>query len=365
MNYLKLNAAGKDFLILKLTSIRWKWVFILVGIAYLLALLPIFISMTEGNFNNSNLEIDALRDLGYYDQFFFLLPFFIVFIPYYLKGLSSALNSLTESGVVTINEDETIEVEKYSEKLFGHWMITLTPFAISILFIILDVFTYILAGKNTWNSAAGLANVSLIEIINILLVFFMFYLITALFLRIVLTYFLINRFLCGRVDIQPLHPDNCGGLSPLGEFSLRLTKAGIFIGIPILLGILSNIYQHGFPLFSPVNILMFGGYIISLSVVFFLPLLGARKSMIIAKKKELKIISDYFQSERKDILSNYSNGESAKNLEISNLEGLMKLYEIAKAMPVYPFNSMNLIRFLSSILWPIGLIMLQFILRKF
>jgi len=76
------------------------------------------------------------------------------------------------------------------------------------------------------------------------------------------------------------------------------------------------------PIMSLVNILLIAGYISCLSVVFFLPLLGARRSMLVAKMRELKIISDYFQSERTDILSNYNKGESAKKLKYQILKGL-------------------------------------------
>lgn len=361
---IKFEPAGRDFFIKKLTGVSRRWLLIILGLELVLALIPVLLSIPDGNFRNSSLRIDALSDIGYYDQFLLLLPFFIIFIPYYLKGFAISLNLLIDTGVVTISAEETKKVESYANKLFSHWTITFIPYIIASLFVILDVSIFIFAGENTWNSADGLIDISLIEIINIILVFLLFHLISALFLRIVLTYFVINKFLSNHVNIQPLHPDNCGGLSPLGDFSLRLTKAGIVIGIPVLLGIMSSYYQHDIPIMSLVNILLIAGYISCLSVVFFLPLMGARRSMLAAKMRELKIISDYFQSERKDILSNYNKGESAKNLEISNLEGLMKLYEIAKSMPVFPFNSLNIIRFLSSVLWPLVLILMQYILQK-
>ena len=361
---LNLEPEGKDFFLRKLTGLGRKWVFVIFIAAYLLASIPILLSIHSGNFNNSNLQIDAIRDIGYYVQFFILLPFFILFFPYYLKGFEKALNALIESGVVTITAEDSKEVEKYSNKLFGHWITTLIPYMMVFLFIIIDISTYILAGKNTWNSASGLKDVSFIEIINIVLIFFLFLLISSLFLRIVLTYFVINKFLTDRVNIQPLNLDNCGGLSPLGDFSLKLTKAGFAIGVPVLIGIISNYYQHAIPLLGLTNILLIGGYMISLSVVFFLPLLGARKSMLTAKKKELKLIGDYLEEKRKNILLNYGKNKSMEFMEISNLEGLMKLYDLAKSMPVFPFNTMNIVRFLGSIIWPLALVVLQLIFGK-
>lgn len=364
MNRISIKPAGNDFFIKQLTDHGLKRVIIILCAELIIALIPFLLSGLEGNFNNNLLDVDALHDLGWYNQFFLLLPFFIVFIPYYLNGLEVALNMLIESEVVEINTEETIEVEDYSKKIFGNWIITFLPCLISSLFSIFVASTFIFAGKNTWNSISGIGNISAIEIINILLIFSLYYLISGFFLRIILTSLIINKFLKNRVNVQPLHPDYCGGLSPLGDFSLRLTKAGIVLGIPVLLGILTDTYQFGFSLFSFVNILLMGGYILCLSVVFFLPLLGARKSMLRAKTKELKIISDHFQSERKDILKRYKVGESHANLDISNLEGLMKLYEIAKGMPVYPFNSKNVVRFLSSVLWPLALLLLQFVIDR-
>ena len=165
--------------------------------------------------------------------------------------------------------------------------------------------------------------------------------------------------------INPLHPDKCGGLSPLGDFSLRITVAGILAGICVVLGVIANIYQHGNRLWSASNYIIVGGYIFGLSVAFFLPLLAARKGMLEAKRHSLQRIGDCCNKElRKAIKAlDTSDDQGIKNME--HIEHLQRLYEVANRMPIYPFNTENLVRFASSVVWPLMLMVITWVAEHF
>jgi hypothetical protein len=123
-------------------------------------------------------------------------------------------------------------------------------------------------------------------------------------------------------------------------------------------------YYNKIPQYELYNTMNIISYVIAMTIVFFLPLLGARKSMLQAKNNELKKINDIFQKEREISLINIDNNRLPSEIEISNLENLIKLHNIAKSMPVWPFNLKNIVRFLSSVLWPVLLILIEHIVGK-
>jgi hypothetical protein len=358
----KLHPAGKDFIINQLIDHNWSRSFTVFGIVYFFSFLPIVLSIFSGNFINDALDIEAFTDYSYHVMYLILLPFFVIFIPYYLNGLEKAIDDLHDSQVVQLDDVKYAELFKYANEKFASKTVTLIPYLFAILFIIFTTVNYNLAGHNSWDSSS-LQNITLVSILAIFIKFLFYYFFCALLIRIVLTYFVIHKLFDGNVNVQPLHPDNCGGLSPLGEFALRITWAGIGIGIPVVILVYVNVYNE-IPQYQVYNTLNIAGYIIAMCIVFFLPLLGARKCMLVAKSEELKRISDSYQIERRSIFNEIHNYSPSNKLNVSNLEGLMKLYEIARLMPVWPFNSKNIIRFLSSVLWPLLLVFLQIILEK-
>lgn len=361
-NKVKLLPAGKDYLVKQLLEYGWRRNITILGVVLLLSLLPVILSFFAGTFVNKDLLIDASRDYSYHAMFLVLLPFFIIFIRYYLNGLEKAIYSLRESRVLQIDEINYQNAVDYSNKLFSSSFLIIIPLILSIILLIDSIISYNLNGLNTWNSTT-LKGINLTSSIDIFITFLFFYFFFALLIRMSLTFFVIHKFLNGNLNVQPLHPDNCGGLSPLGEFALRISWAGIIVGFPVLLLMYGN-YRNNIPHYQLTNIMNIVGYVLALTIVFFLPLLGARKSMREAKIKELNIINNIFQKERKIALKNINKSNPTNEIKISNLENLIKLHDIANSMPVWPFNSRNIIRFLSSVLWPALLVLAEYIVGR-
>jgi hypothetical protein len=362
INTIKLFPAGKDFIVRQIFKNGWIRVSIILGVIYLFVSIPVILSYFAGNFINKDLDMDAYSDKSYHAMFFVLLPFFVFFIRYYLTGLEDAIDKLCNSKVLRISPMRYCRAVEYSNNLFSCRFVTFIPYFLAALLLIDSILNYNLKGLHTWNSTS-LSGINIISSIDIVITYFFFYFFFALLLRMILTYFVIRKFLSGNINVQPLHPDNCGGLAPLGEFALRITWAGFFVGIPVLWLMYGN-YLNNIPHYQLTNIFNLSFYVISMTVVFFLPLLGARKSMRRAKDKELRLINDIFQKGRKDVLLNINKYKVEGEVEISNLEKLIKLHDIAKSMPVWPFNSRNIVRFLSSVLWPVLLILIQYIFGK-
>ena len=356
--------AGNDYFIRQLLEFGWRRVIKILFLIISISLLPIIASIFKGSFINYNLNVDAFHDLGYHTQFFLLLPFFVFFLPYYFNGLQKAIDSLVKTKVLKISSSDYTEVIKFSNSLFSYWIVTYLPFIITIGFSIYGILNYFLAGYKNWNSVSNINDFNIINVLAILPMLPFYYFITAIILRIGLTYFVIKKILNKNVDIQPLHPDNCGGLSPLGKFSLKASSAGIGVGIPVMILIIFNTYHNNFALFGFYNVMNILTYIVALTVVFFLPLLGARNSMLQAKQEELERISNLFQKERTSINQIIDSKNSSQDIDFTKIQGMINLYEMAKSMPVYPFEASNVLRFFGSVLWPILLVLVQYILEK-
>jgi hypothetical protein len=358
-----LKPAGKDFLTKLLFENGPCRVILTIAVVLLFCFMPLVASIFNGTFINENIKCDAAHDVGYYVMVIITL-FLVFFLPYYFNDLGKAISLLYDTKILNISGTAFKETLDYSNRLFSNWVVTILPYLLAILFTVFGYVSFFLAGKDYWDSSKNLQEISLPTALVSLPRLIYSYLISSFLLRIVLTYFILKKFINENIDIQPLHPDNCGGLSPLGKLSLKISTAGFGIGIPIVINIIWDVYKQGLPLFGYVEMSTILIYLFALVVVFFLPLLGAREGMLKAKNKELKLISDHFQEERKRIILNFNSIESSQDIGISKLEELKKLYDMANAMPVYPFNSKNVIRFFSSILWPILVLFLQYLIQK-
>jgi hypothetical protein len=357
-----LRPAGRDPLTKQLVEKGWWRVILVVAIVLVFSGLPFITSALSGRLVNDSLTVDLSGDIGYMVMYLFLVPFFILFTPFYLKSLGSVIDELRKNGILIIRETEYIDSVRYANRLFDSALVTFLPYILALLLGGANLYNFIAAAGNSWfylslNDGRVIATIVVIPTV----LFYLFFFILAV--RITITFRVINRMLEGNLDVQPLHPDNCGGLSPLGDFALKISWAGIGIGLPLMILVYAN-YVNDIPYYHVYNTLNIATYLLAMIAVFFMPLIGARKSMIKSKQKELQIINQRFQVERRRILARI-NSNDFENLRTANLEELMKLYDVAKNMPVYPFNSKNIFRFLGGTLWPILLLLLQYAIEKF
>lgn len=360
----KINPAGKDPIFKILLNYGWKLVFYLFIVGYILALLPIIFSIPEKNFFNPGLGIDAFHDLGYHVQFLLLLPFFIIFAPYYLNALEDALKALRNDGIVQINEENYKKFVDYANEKFSHPIITVAPYLISFAVTAIYLKFFLLKDPDYWNSLVGTQGSTLAGFLSVVPSIILYHLIPGFICRVAAIYLVVKRYLSEKVVIHAFHPDRCGGVSPLGSFSLRITIAGIVVGCGCIIGIIADVKLYEYPLFSPIVILTFISYVLGLSIVFFIPLLAARKGMFEAKKNAIKLISDNFNVAMQSAIISMNTEGSNRRINVGYIDDLTKLYEVANGMPVYPFNSRNVVKFLSSVLWPLVLILISWIIGK-
>ncbi len=166
-------------------------------------------------------------------------------------------------------------------------------------------------------------------------------------------------------NISPWHPDRCGGLKSISQYSMTLGYAIAVVGLTISVQTIQEIY---FGTFSSAYLTWLGlaGYILLSPLIFFLPLGTAHVSMQQAKNTHLLAISAQFDIHYRLITDALRNEESEIAATVKKIEALQSLYRITDEFTIWPFDFVNLRRFLTITLAPLapGVFSLLFQLTK-
>lgn len=163
------------------------------------------------------------------------------------------------------------------------------------------------------------------------------------------------------IRISPWHPDRCGGLRGISRYSMTLGYAIAVIGLTLSV---QTIQEIQFGTFASSYLTWTGliGYGVLAPMVFFLPLGTAHRVMQRAKTTHLLTLSRQFDIQYKQITSVLSQGESEIADSVQKIEALQTLYKITEDFIIWPFDVVNLRRFLTITLAPLlpGLITILF-----
>jgi hypothetical protein len=153
------------------------------------------------------------------------------------------------------------------------------------------------------------------------------------------------------IRISPWHPDRCGGLKSISQYSMTLGYAiavvGIFLSIQTIQEIQFGIFQTSY-----LTWLELAGYIISAPLVFFLPLGTAHTAMRNAKTTHLLALSHQFDVQYQLIVDTLLDEEEIE-LSADTIEQLQTLYTITEDFIIWPFDVLSLRRFLTITLAPL------------
>ena len=179
------------------------------------------------------------------------------------------------------------------------------------------------------------------------------YMASMITLTLLLNAWTITRMLRNKTfSTHILHPDRCGGLQFLGDYSLKTAylaaASGIVIGITEYRFVVRGLAQTYWlvPLIIPL-------YIIGSAMFFFAPLLTAHKKMKEAKDKILNNISNQFQNCYDRTQHELVGSAEILKQNIDKLEQIQKLYDLSKNCPTWPFDVVTFRKFLLSVASPI------------
>lgn len=338
---------------------------------FLFGFLPAIAAMVEGGFSdqvlsqNPSITFFAMEDIGYWNQFILSMPIVALVTSMYFSQLPKTLLELVLRGVFPITLEQWNNfVTETASHVYRNAFIRFTPYLIGLICTITLTDKYFYARTGYWNSVEFSKNSTIAGLLLIPNVFLLYFLIALAVLRVIATSFILIKFFKFTPDVQPLHPDSSGGLSPLGKLSSTLNLGTLLYGIFSVIGIYANSQNYNYPINAPVNVLIMVVYMLGALVIFFFPLLAAHHCMRESKYNTIQIINDRFEAENKNLIQSIRENKIPKKEQIEKIETLQKIHNIAAKMPVYPFNTETITYFLGSILIPVSLYILTSVIEK-
>ncbi len=321
--------------------------FIAVSFAAMLSFSAALVAVFEGSLLNSDLSLDLAHDIGWWNQFLLAFPTLIYIAGAYFGAFPITLRQLTDSGVLHASDDDWKKVRRFTKSKLTNPTFVLLPYVVGISSAALT--SSVLQSRDTWYSADQFVAGYLIPVHAFFLYFFM----TFLALRLYSAFLILRMLFRFEVNIQPFHPDGCGGLGSLMGQSEKLYWGMIAYGVIAALGILSNTLVYGLALISIYNFSLLLSYVLLTGIAFFLPLYALTDSMRDAKQKLLLSIRERYRA------LNAKQGRGANDLgqlsdeHVADLKALKSLQQTARSMQVWPFNSGSLLRFASALATPL------------
>ncbi|NKB35213.1 MAG: hypothetical protein GKR91_19110 [Pseudomonadales bacterium] len=347
------NLTGSDRLGRYITLLSIKYPVASVVIACLLGFIAPGIAFVEGNWSNPSLELDVVRDLGWWNQFLLAFPALVYLSGAYLGAFPRTLRHLVNAGVILASEAEWKAIRRSTKDFVSHPAVSYFPYFFGLL--VATASTLLFLTGNSWIDVRFFLAGWLVPF----QVFLLYYFLAYIALRIVSVYLVLSKLFRLNVNIQPFHADGCGGLKSLSNQSSRLTVTTIAFGVIITIAMYTNIAIYELNPFGVYNLLMFSVYVVVAVLSFFLPLYATSTSMQAAKQHLIGLITE--REEKLGSEQNLSKPDQ-KNLNEygeEDLKALLSLKQTVRAMQVWPFTPGAIVRFFGSVAIPILVISVQ------
>jgi hypothetical protein len=185
--------------------------------------------------------------------------------------------------------------------------------------------------------------------------FVMVYMGSMLVLNLITNVWVLHKILGSeelKLNVNPLHPDRCGGLRSLSNYALKTAY------LAAVLGLMVGFIEYQFITQGLGRIYWFVHLIIPLHIFlsiacFFGPLLAAHRGMRKAKDELLHEIARQFQADYSQIrVSLTGDAEAFKNGN-EKIKELRTFYTLTDEFPVWPFDVQTFRRFLLTVPSPL------------
>lgn len=338
----------------------------LVFIWFIFPILPILTSVHYETLTSmmlpSELSGESVKTLPLLkDEMFYsllvVIPFVIILLNYFLTSIPDMVVALWENKVIQSRIEPEPSIKQYNAylrefetKVNNKKEFSLISISIPII-ILLSLYGYYKALTIEYPAVTSydIRFFPLSGIVFYAAIVFLFYLVIPTlykgFLSILLPRKLHREF---SIRARPLHPDKCGGLKSLGDLCIRFDY--IF-----LIGVVSSIFHlllsEGTE--SEMYFYFFLAYAFLVTFFFLYPLWPIHNVMKVQKYDLLNKLNDTLDPLYLDIAG--SADIDTKNLE--KIDRMDMIYSRVSNMPVWPFDTGGLIRFLTTVCVPfVGII---------
>ncbi len=356
------STKGRDYEILGLPR-----TYILVGITAILPLIILIFSAFHSDTLFSKyqmgLKLPFILDLNTIFTFLISFPTILILLVIDDKQLSDALKQLLEQGILRFDSKQKNKIEGF----LGYWSsnyIRINLFVqflgvivgVGVAYANCKIYTpknlgFWIVSVTESNSSLNVAGWMYLGGIGLL-----YFFLTVYILRVFAhSVFLANivKEENSTVHILFLHPDRCGGLSPVGKIGLlnQIPLSVFGVNIVFLILVSFKFLNIEYPL---LDLIVFSivAYSILGPLVFFAPLLAFRKVM---RTKRDKILVNFARKSRKleNIEDELEHGLIAENDKDEKIiEDLHKIGKQVLDLPVWPFDTVTIRTFVTSYLIP-------------
>lgn len=214
-------------------------------------------------------------------------------------------------------------------------------------------------GRDIWSSQTFRISFFIRTLFELVMFGYLFPLIIYKYLMILHTIRSICRQLTEEkvLKLRPLNPDKAGGLGFIGKYSFNMTS---FL-LPMLIPIIFYMYLHDVNIILSIGLTL---YIPILVFAFFYPLSGAHEVMKDFKNRELNLLTMEFNNVYDHLVNDimlFKASDLPTEYEI--LDKIESLYNKADKMPVWPFDTKTLTKFISIISATLSAIWLEWIVK--
>jgi len=278
-------------------------------------------------------------------------PVIWLFYTWQPRGISEAFHQLYKNGVIGQPRDTQVQIGFILRDFWDkRW------FWLSLVIVIVGLFLWLYGVFYLYNPFSfgenmywWMINPFYFWAIWIPLVFINLYMMVwVIFRQIAVTIAFTYVFRVFRVEPRLLHPDQCNGLAPVGDYAIRSASIAIFFGFWIFM---FTTYPMLFG--QPINlkidtILLFAIYVIAVPSLLLPPVMEAHKAMVEAKNDLLKDLAEQIRG-----LLMETNPERVLISKDLLLE-LERRYELVrKEYRTWPFRPLSIKGFGVSAIMPI------------
>ena len=262
------------------------------------------------------------------------------------KKLNRLFIVLKQRHILKESDETLLELKNKIQRIYQCKAVTVFSLAVSV-----SINIYIAFNKsNEWNGAFGGITAwyfRFFVIIN-------FYYIWLILYKCVVTVVLMRKIFSMKFRLDPIHPDNCGGLRPIGELALSLNY---FAGL-ILLYMLVLVFLDPY---SKANSMFYFGFFIVVIINFIILFLGLSKAHDKMKMEKEIFLNYLHKSFQKNYVTFHDKlQENVFDIELSSkIASIEKMFQMSKNMPVWPFNLNIMSRLISTTVIPIFILLYQ------
>jgi hypothetical protein len=265
------------------------------------------------------------------------------------NSVSNALQAISDDELVPLSQREEYgQLVTRCDRLYNSIGVTVAAFVIGLG---INLFNYI-TKTDSWLGING----GITGAYGRLFVGFNYVILSLMIYKCGVTIWVLRRILNLDVKIRPFHPDRAGGLKPIGRLAIAVNY---FVSLIVLFFTLTLIYDE----FAQRNLVYLAIFLLfyPMAIVgFFASLSGAHRRMAAVKEDVLQRLDETFEHYYERLME----GSSGRVLDVSQTDEVLairSLYAIADEMPVWPFDTRNMVRFLSTIMFPIVIFVINLV----